>query len=133
MKGKVFIIHNEVFLQVFIITFVEFNIEKVAKQCILKKANVSADVIKHIHKTISEEKRAGAKWIAHNDAPQFSFIHLYKWDGNAADYGALQHEIFHAVDNALRDKGFNLSDDSDEAFAYCIGHLTREIYNKMWK
>lgn len=61
-----------------------------------------------------------------------SIIYFFHWEGKANDYGVLQHEIFHSVDNMLRYRDINLSDDSDEVFAYCIGHLTRELYNKIW-
>jgi hypothetical protein len=43
----------------------------------------------------------------------------------------LQHEIFHAV-NFLMDKiDISLSDNSDEAYAYMIGYITKKIYNKI--
>ena len=47
------------------------------------------------------------------------------------DYGILQHEIFHATDQILRYIGINLTDDSDEAYAYLIEYITREVYKKL--
>lgn len=44
-------------------------------------------------------------------------------------YSALAHEIFHTIDLMLRRAGLSLSDDSDEAWAYAIGWLTKEIYS----
>ena len=37
------------------------------------------------------------------------------------------HECWHAVSWTLRKKGINLTDDSDEAFAYLLGFLTEQI------
>jgi len=39
----------------------------------------------------------------------------------------LAHEVFHAVNNILRKKGVVLSNDSEEAFAYGIGHVVGQI------
>lgn len=48
------------------------------------------------------------------------------------DYATLQHEIFHAVSFILNDIGMKLViNESDEAYAYLIGYLTKEIYNKI--
>ena len=57
-------------------------------------------------------------------------IRLDEIPGTCADYGTLQHEIFHAVDQIFRRIGMNLSEDSDEAYAYMIGYLTQEIYKR---
>lgn len=41
------------------------------------------------------------------------------------------HEIFHAVEFLFRKIGIILNDGSDEAFAYQIGYLTKEFYNRL--
>lgn len=64
--------------------------------------------------------------------PGITLISFYKWRGDATDYGALVHEIFHTVDLNLRAKGITLSDDSDETYAYHLGYFTRELFNKIW-
>lgn len=46
------------------------------------------------------------------------------------DFAVLQHEIFHAVDMLYRRIGIKLSRHSDEAYAYMIGYITKEIYGK---
>lgn len=60
-------------------------------------------------------------------------IWLKHWPVTAFQFGVLQHELFHVVDNSLRGKGIKLSDDSDEAYAYTIEDLTRQVYSKLWK
>jgi hypothetical protein len=42
----------------------------------------------------------------------------------------LVHEVFHAVHMLFDRIGIRLSDDSDEAFAYAIQYLTREILER---
>jgi hypothetical protein len=58
-------------------------------------------------------------------------IRMANYPITVTDYGVLQHEIFHAVDQILRYVGINLSDDSDEAYAYLIEYITREMYKKL--
>jgi hypothetical protein len=43
----------------------------------------------------------------------------------------IAHEIFHVVFGILHTRGLTLSYDSEEAFAYLTGHLTREIYKNL--
>lgn len=43
-------------------------------------------------------------------------------------YATLQHEIFHATHFILDKAGIKLCDHSDEAFAYLITFLTKEVY-----
>lgn len=47
---------------------------------------------------------------------------------SVTDYGTLAHEIFHAVTFILTRIGMSLTNESDEAYAYLIGYLTKEIY-----
>lgn len=53
---------------------------------------------------------------------------LKKFPTTLKDFGYLTHEIFHTSDLMLRQAGMVLSDDSDEAWAYQIGWLTKKIY-----
>lgn len=48
----------------------------------------------------------------------------YIWAKSKRD---LVHECFHAVSYTLRTRGLNLTDDSEEAFAYSLGFLVDEI------
>jgi len=59
---------------------------------------------------------------------QLFFVFVNQWEYTAAHFGVLQHEIFHVADQILREKGFVLTDDSDEAWAYLIQFYTRELY-----
>lgn len=45
----------------------------------------------------------------------------------AAELGTLSHEIFHAVQALMINIGASLSDDSEEAYAYLIGYLTKKV------
>lgn len=42
-------------------------------------------------------------------------------------FGTLSHEIFHAVSYVMKDKGIDLTDSSEEAYAYTIGFVTRKL------
>lgn len=55
-------------------------------------------------------------------------VRLYRLPIDAEDYGTLSHEIFHAAEYILREIGMPLSLDSNEAYAYLIGYLTKEIF-----
>jgi hypothetical protein len=54
----------------------------------------------------------------------------YIWANNKRD---IVHECFHAVSYTLRHRGINLTDDSDEAFAYALGFLVNEIFTNQKK
>ena len=58
-------------------------------------------------------------------------IRMANYPITVTDYGVLQHEIFHAADQTLRYMGFKLTNDSDEAYAYLIEYITREVYKKL--
>lgn len=47
------------------------------------------------------------------------------------DYAILVHEIFHAVCLVFHRIGIILTKETDEAWAYMIEYLTKEIYNKI--
>jgi len=49
------------------------------------------------------------------------------------DFDSLAHEIFHAANNTLESRGFKLSTDSHEAWAYLTGYMTGKIYEKLLK
>jgi hypothetical protein len=46
-------------------------------------------------------------------------------------YSALHHELTHLVHFILNEIGMRLSDDSDEAYTYLTGYLTKKIYEKI--
>lgn len=63
-----------------------------------------------------------------------TLIRLRYYPKDNYDYACLQHEIFHAVSMILNVMGMKLEIMvSCEAYAYLIGYLTRQIYDKIWK
>lgn len=50
---------------------------------------------------------------------------------SVTDYGTLAHEIFHAVAFIMDRVGMVLCRQSDEAYAYLIGYVTKEIYKRI--
>lgn len=45
--------------------------------------------------------------------------------------GVLAHECFHAAEFVLRERGMTLTDASDEAYAYYIAWMFRNIYKRL--
>jgi len=64
----------------------------------------------------------------HNLIGGQTIIRLRSKPKNPQGYSVLAHEIFHAVDFIMRHIGITLSPDSDEAYAYLIGYVTREFF-----
>lgn len=40
----------------------------------------------------------------------------------------IQHELFHAIDSVLSNRGIKLIDGSEEVYAYMTGYLSEQIY-----
>ena len=49
------------------------------------------------------------------------------WMPDASDKATMAHEIFHIATYIMEKVGIRLSHDSDEAYAYLIGYITRKI------
>lgn len=69
-------------------------------------------------------------------AVQFSsnqmFLRLRYVPIDPVGFGCLQHEIFHVVNFLMDEIGMKYeTGKSDEAYAYLIGYLTKEIYSKV--
>lgn len=47
-----------------------------------------------------------------------------------AELGTLSHEIFHATQALMINIGANLSEDSEEAYAYLIGYITKSVFEQ---
>lgn len=56
------------------------------------------------------------------------FVWMPRVPKNPQEYATLAHEIFHAVFGIMDEIGVSPSEDSEEAYAYLIGYLTKEIY-----
>lgn len=62
-----------------------------------------------------------------------TLIRMYESKTTPVWFGNLAHEIFHAVEFILERAGMKLTLDSDEAYAYLIGYLTRKIHEQLSK
>ena len=51
------------------------------------------------------------------------------WIFNTEDKGTLAHEIFHVVCYIMEKVGIILCHESDEAYAYLIGYITKKVYD----
>lgn len=61
-----------------------------------------------------------------------SLIRLRNYPVTNVDYSHLQHEIFHIVTFIMSNIGIKFSIlKNDEAYAYLIQHLTKEIYDRI--
>lgn len=49
------------------------------------------------------------------------------WLENAKDLAVISHEVFHAAHRIMKYVGIKLSDDSEEAYAYFIESIVRQI------
>ena len=56
------------------------------------------------------------------------FLWMPKVPEKPQEYATLGHEIFHAAFGIMDEIGASPSEDSEEAYAYLIGYLTKEIY-----
>lgn len=60
-----------------------------------------------------------------------TLIRMYELRNTPEWYGHLSHEIFHAVEFIMERIGMKLTVDSDEAYAYLIDYITKEIYKQL--
>jgi len=56
---------------------------------------------------------------------------ILRIDSTANIHSTIAHEVFHCVEFLFNAVGIKHSDDSSEAFAYQIEHLTRQIYKNL--
>jgi hypothetical protein len=62
-----------------------------------------------------------------------NFIWLRNFQGSIADFDILNHELLHLIHKLLSQRGFNYSDDSEEAYAYTMGYYTTVVYTWLEK
>lgn len=105
---------------------------------ILFAFNVSEAMIirkmKPFNLTFTTEDLNGEKpWVGLTIVKGNTFvIRMKQWPERASHYDTLQHEIFHVADETLRSSGLSLENNSAEAWAYLIGHITGRAYNQLW-
>ena len=58
-------------------------------------------------------------------------VFVWIWIEDDKRLDILAHEIFHAVSFALRVRGVEFCEATDELFAYYIGFLTKKIYKQL--
>ena len=56
-----------------------------------------------------------------------TIIYIPQKPSCSEDFGTISHEIFHAVSYVMKDKGIDLTDSSEEVYAYTIGFVTRKL------
>jgi hypothetical protein len=79
---------------------------------------------------------AGAKtvWIERDKGTALALWFPAWWHVNDGMYlSVLAHECFHAAEFVLRERGMQLTDASDEAYAYYIAWMFRNIYKRLAK
>lgn len=82
----------------------------------------------------SDKMEYGGMGIFYINDKNQSLIRVYNIPKICEDYGTLQHEIFHAVTYILDRVGMKLKlRTSDEAYAYLIGYITKEVYLRINK
>ena len=74
--------------------------------------------LSYAHAFTVNYKRHEANMIAFNTKNQFRSV----------DNGCIAHEIFHAASMLLRSRGIELSEESEEAYAYLIDWMTSIVY-----
>ena len=72
-----------------------------------------------------ESHNAHCTW---SDVGGIYIIRLYDYSPTPFQYSVITHEAFHATYHILEGKGLQLSDSSEEAFAYLIGHITEKVH-----
>ncbi len=61
-----------------------------------------------------------------------SLLRLRNKPETVDEYGMLAHEIFHVCEFILHKIGLNLTRESDEAYAYLIGFVTKKVYEQIF-
>ena len=118
MKGKGFIIEYQIYPFALYVSFGQEDAE-VVKQ--LKKQGV---------RTPDDFKVLGnGRCIMYSEGA--TMIRMHTIPKSPSAYGILQHEIFHAVDFLFNRIGIKLDESSNEAYAYLIEYLTKEIYKRI--
>ncbi len=62
-----------------------------------------------------------------------TLVRIAKKPKQPNEYAVVVHEIYHAVNNVMRNIGMTYSADSEEAYAYCIQYVTQEVLTILWR
>lgn len=69
----------------------------------------------------------------HNERLTKHCMWLKQFNGTIEDFSILNHEMLHCVISALGFAGMELTDESEEAYAYTYDHLAVQIYKELEK
>lgn len=86
----------------------------------------SKDIVEEIVANPPSEKNYGGRTIYRQD-PYIMVLWLPKIPQTATEYATMAHEIFHTAVAIMQSIGASLSVDSEEAYAYLIGFLTKKV------
>jgi hypothetical protein len=96
---------------------------------VLEKHNYDEKSLKKFKKFI-KYKTSGAGYFF-DEKYNTSIIHMFNIPNSILDLSMLQHEIFHAVIKIHKAIGMELTDSSEESYAYLLDNLTTKIYTKL--
>lgn len=66
----------------------------------------------------------------HDEPTQKILVIMPTPPSRADDFGTLIHELSHAVNYIMKQVGVKPSEDSEEAYTYLLGYLTKEVFQK---
>jgi len=98
-------------------------------------------IVKYLDKYFTEEDKKFISDQNYNTKGKFfsgldnniKIIWMPKTPETHAEYGYLAHEIFHAVSYIADHVGIGFCDESEEAIAYLIGHITEQALENIEK
>lgn len=129
MKGKVFLINCGTYPFDVLVsvgqTDDEFrkSLPKYVPPCALKELEEDPDILKFENKTV----QGRTIYFANG----YLIIRLKHYPKTTSHQSHLAHEVFHAVEFLFIHINMPLTKASSEAYAYLIGYLTKQIYEKL--
>ena len=92
---------------------------------IVRKYHTQEQTDKIIEAANIDEHSAGK--TIYDKAQNAMIVWMRQLPQTAAELGTLSHEIFHAAQALMISIGANLSEDSEEAYAYLISYITKKV------
>lgn len=68
----------------------------------------------------------------YGDIPGLHVVYIPNWKSTAYWHSVLMHELIHVLHHSMDRAGLSLTDSSEEAYAYSMGLITRELLRKLW-
>ena len=101
---------------------VHFGGKKSLKKALRQYHN--KDTVDYILNTVAFESKG---YTLYDSIRQVFILYMPKIPQTAEDMAFLSHEIFHVANAIMENVGSELTDSSEEAYAYLIGYLTKKI------